>query len=97
MCPPSGTDSGSTAGLKLFLSVADLTIQPRSLDWFRGPCLTGRRPSRYVLASLLFDIGFQSSLFYCQSIDTHLANVPPLSGLRTGAGCCSHAAPVAEL
>src|SRR6218665_3498381 len=50
--------------LKLVLSVTDLSPQPRSLSWVRGPCCPGRRPSRYGVCefgSIWFMIGAKFS------------------------------------
>jgi len=47
-----------------FLSVADLSTQPRLLSWYRGPCLTGRRPSQHFLTFGCIGIRFHSFRFH---------------------------------
>ena len=52
----------------IFLSVANFSVQPWLLDWFRGPCVTGRRPSRHEREFECTGIRFQSYFFYSQPL-----------------------------
>lgn len=87
----------STCDAGLNLSVANLSTQPRSLSWGRGPCSTGRRPIRHE-SSLDLSIMITTVFFlYSQRIGTHLTYSSLLPGLETGNRICGLHTPLAEL